>query len=76
MEIPLLLVAAFVVLVFMLWRNRTGGSGEQTLTPGAPVDRPDLVDTIETARVHIGHVPGPGGSITGIGGGGIGGHSG
>ena len=73
MEIGLFLLGAFLVTVYLLWRSRAGGSGDGSSLPMADVDRPADVNSIETARVHIGSAPGPGGTITGIGGGG--GHS-
>jgi hypothetical protein len=80
MEIVVFAVAVFVGLVFILWRNRRGGSGERSPIPWGRNDRPDRDgDALETARVHVGTAPGPGGSITGIGGlggGGLGGGGG
>jgi hypothetical protein len=80
MEIVVFAIAVFVGLVFILRRNRRGGSGEMSPIPLGSSDRPDRDgDALETARVHVGTTPGPGGPITGIGGlggGGLGGAGG
>jgi hypothetical protein len=70
MEIALFLLGAFLVTVVLLRRSRAGGSSDISPMPLADGDRPADVNTIEVARVHIGSSPGPGGTITGIGGGG------
>jgi hypothetical protein len=67
MEIVWFFLGSFVVLTFLLWRMRRGGSGPDAYVHGGEAEVP--FDDEATRRA--GTFPGPGGPINGSGGGNV-----